>query len=107
MYEFFSFNPKHDVFTHSVSVTCGLRLICNFRDENISSESLFPISDLERIATFPFANPPEMVAVTLSSATLTSRVALTRPKSTKRHVRLAVRVHAKLETEKDTADKDC
>jgi len=48
-----------------------------------------------------------MVAVTLSSATLTSRVALTRPKSTKRHVRLAVRVHAKLETEKDTADKDC
>ena len=96
-------NPKHDVFTHSVSVTCGLRLICNFRDENIYFSS---ISDVERIATFPFANPPEMVAVTLSSTTLTSRAALTRPKSTKRHARLAVRVHAKLETEKDTADKE-
>jgi hypothetical protein len=47
-----------------------------------------------------------MVAVTLSSTTLTSRAALTRPKSTKRHARLAVRVHAKLETEKDTADKE-
>ena len=47
-----------------------------------------------------------MVAVTLSSATLTSRAALTRPKSTKRHARLAVRVHAKLETENDTADKE-
>jgi hypothetical protein len=64
------------------------------------------ISDVERIATFPFANPPEMVAVTLSSTTLTSRAALTRPKSTKRHARLAVRVHAKLETENDTADKE-
>ena len=47
-----------------------------------------------------------MVAVTLSSTTLTSRAALTRPKSTKRHARLAVRVHAKLETENDTADKE-
>ena len=102
-------NPKHDVFTHSVSVTCGLRLFCNFRDENISSESAvtFPsISDVERIAPLPFANPANMVAVTLSSTTLTSRAALTRPKSTKRHARLAVRVHAKLETEKDTADKE-
>ena len=61
---------------------------------------------MERIATFPFANPANMVAVTLSSTTLTSRAALTRPKSTKRHARLAVRVHAKLETEKDTADKE-
>jgi hypothetical protein len=64
------------------------------------------ISDVERIATFPFANPANMVAVTLSSTTLTSRAALTRPKSTKRHARLAVRVHAKLETENDTADKE-
>ena len=47
-----------------------------------------------------------MVAVTLSSTTLTSRAALTCPKSTKRHASLAVRVHAKLETEKDTADKE-
>ena len=47
-----------------------------------------------------------MVAVTLSSTTLTSRAALTRPKSTKRHARLAVRVHAKLETENDTAEKE-
>ena len=61
---------------------------------------------MERIATLPFANPPEMVAVTLSSTTLTSRAALTRPKPTKRHARLAVRVHAKLETENDTADKE-
>lgn len=61
---------------------------------------------MERIATFPFANPANMVAVTLSSTTLTSRAALTRPKSTKRHARLAVRVHAKLETENDTADKE-
>ena len=61
---------------------------------------------MERIATLPFANPHEMVAVTLSSTTLTSRAALTRPKSTKRHARLAVRVHAKLETENDTADKE-
>jgi hypothetical protein len=67
----------------------------------------FPsISDVERIAPLPFANPANMVAVTLSSTTLTSRAALTRPKSTKRHARLAVRVHAKLETEKDTADKE-
>ena len=64
------------------------------------------ISDVERIATFPFANPANMVAVTLSSTTLTSRAALTRPKSTKRHARLAVRVHAKLETENDTAEKE-
>ena len=64
------------------------------------------ISDVERIAPLPFANPANMVAVTLSSTTLTSRAALTRPKSTKRHARLAVRVHAKLETEKDTADKE-
>ena len=107
MYEFFSFNPKHDVFTHSVSVTCGLRLICNFRDENISSESLFlPFLtwNVSQLSHLPI--PPEMVAVTLSSTTLTSRAALTRPKSTKRHARLAVRVHAKLETEKDTADKE-
>jgi hypothetical protein len=61
---------------------------------------------VERIAPLPFANPANMVAVTLSSTTLTSRAALTRPKSTKRHARLAVRVHAKLETEKDTADKE-
>ena len=61
---------------------------------------------MERIATLPFANPPEMVAVTLSSTTLPSRAALTRPKPTKRHARLAVRVHAKLETENDTADKE-
>ena len=61
---------------------------------------------MERIAPLPFANPANMVAVTLSSTTLTSRAALTRPKSTKRHARLAVRVHAKLETEKDTADKE-
>jgi hypothetical protein len=61
---------------------------------------------VERIAPLPFANPANMVAVTLSSTTLTSRAALTRPKSTKRHARLAVRVHAKLETENDTADKE-
>jgi hypothetical protein len=61
---------------------------------------------VERIAPLPFANPANMVAVTLSSTTLTSRAALTCPKSTKRHARLAVRVHAKLETEKDTADKE-
>ena len=67
----------------------------------------FPsISDVERIAPLPFANPANMVAVTLSSTTLTSRAALTRPKSTKRHARLAVRVHAKLETENDTAEKE-
>ena len=64
------------------------------------------ISDVERIAPLPFANPANMVAVTLSSTTLTSRAALTRPKSTKRHARLAVRVHAKLETENDTAEKE-